>query len=309
LRRVCILLLGAGKRYSVAEELLRAGQELSLEIALFAYETDKYAPIGKIAKLIEGKQFSSPDVLADIRTIANLYNIDIILPFHDASVSLATALSSQAFVPTCESKIADIFCSKIKSVEFFVAAGLSPPPFNLRVPAIAKPDFGSASQGLLRFTNQEELDLFLTKPCSKSYAIQNIIYGPEYTVDGYIALNSAFLHFTIRERLQTLGGESVRSKVVDIPAIEAQCKRIATMPGVKGAITIQFIYDPLQNQYLVMEINPRFGGGLLTSLGAGVPWFHILLRDFLMLAQQTAYHQVGTLMVRSFREHLFLPND
>ena len=30
-----------------------------------------------------------------------------------------------------------------------------------------------------------------------------------------------------------------------------------------------------------MEVNPRFGGAMLTTWGAGVPWFKIVLSDYL----------------------------
>jgi hypothetical protein len=52
-----------------------------------------------------------------------------------------------------------------------------------------------------------------------------------------------------------------------------------------------------------MEINLRYGGGVLASYGAGVQWFDILLRDFLSKKQLNAKHSKNSYMVRSFREH------
>jgi biotin carboxylase len=66
---------------------------------------------------------------------------------------------------------------------------------------------------------------------------------------------------------------------------------------------MQFIYDDRDDTYGIMEINPRFGGGMFTSWGAGVPWFHILLRDYLELPQKPVVHENNILMTRSFREH------
>lgn len=304
-KTINILFVGGAKRYSVAEKLISAGQEMQIDIKIFSYEMGEGLPISDIATVIPGLRFDDPFVLDDLRQKINEYEIQIALPFHDLAVPILSRLNGEVFVPTCNENLCSIFSSKIQSVEFFKRNCIPLPPSSGAVPAIAKPDFGSASKGLLKFADQIELDIFLKSEASKNYCIQDLVSGPEFSVDGYIAVNGDFRHFAVRERLEVLGGEAVRSRTISIPEIEACCNKISHINGVKGAITLQFIYDQRTQMYGIMEINPRFGGGMLTSWGAGVPWFHILLNDYLGLQQQTVSHRNGVLMVRSFREHFF----
>ena len=63
--------------------------------------------------------------------------------------------------------------------------------------------------------------------------------------------------------------------------------------------------DSETKEIYTMEVNPRFGGAMLTTWGAGVPWFEIVLCDYLKLEIPTFSFRPNTLMVRSFREHFF----
>lgn len=305
MKTIRVLFVGGAKRYSAAEKLIQAGKELALAVEIYAYEMGFGLPIAEIATVIQGKSFSDPEALSHLEETLRNLSIDIALPYHDRAIPLLAALSHVAFVPTCSTGRVQTFGSKIQSAQFFRQQAIPAPAYSARVPAIAKPDRGSASQGLLRFTEQSKLDAFLASPERSHYEIQDLVSGPEYSVDGYIAIRSDFRHFAVRQRLETLGGEAVRSQTVDIPQVEALCRRMSEISGVRGAITLQFIFDNRNENYGVMEVNPRFGGGMLTSWGAGVPWFHILLRDFLGVPQLPVRHKIGVLMVRSFREHFF----
>lgn len=306
MRTIRVLFVGGAKRFSAAEELLQAGRDLGVRVEIVAYEMGFGLPIADIATVIQGRKFSDAGALRHLQDVLREYSIDIALPYHDGAIPLLAPLSPDVFVPTCSPELVQVFSSKIKSGIFFREQDIPQPGFSGRVPAIAKPDYGSASKGLLHFTEQHELNAFLATNERSSYEVQDMASGPEYSVDGYISLNSEFRHFAVRQRIETLGGEVVRSQTVSIPQIDIQCERVAAITGMRGAITIQFIFDSRHMDYRVMEINPRFGGGMLASLGAGVPWFHILLRDFLCLPQHPVCHKAGVLMVRSFREHFFV---
>ena len=305
MRIIRVLFVGGGKRYSVAERLVEAGRDLGIVVEIYAYESELELPIANAAIVIKGRKFSDPNVRSDLAVIVKTYSIDIALPFHDQAIPLLAGLGDQVFVPTCSPALVEVFGSKIQSGRFLRGNSLLTPDRSVKVPVIAKPDLGSASIGLIRFFEQKLLDAFLLDPQSQNYELQELWSGAEYSVDGYVASNSNFSHFAIRERLETLGGEVVRSRTVAIPEIDQICKSIAKISGVKGAITIQFIFNNQSERYGVMEVNARYGGGVLTSLGAGVPWFHILLRDYLKLPQPQVRHKIGVLMVRSFREHYF----
>jgi hypothetical protein len=298
-----VLFLGGSKRYSFAEKLIEAGGRLNYGVKIFSYEIGGCLPIGDIAKVIQGKSFEDKNVLTDIKNVVDTYLIDIVIPFHDKAIGLAYMLSNKVFVPVSDKDLIKIFSSKKKSSIFFKENNLPFPFFSKKVPAIAKPDIGSASKGIIKFRDQNKLDIFLKSNNCENYEVQDYASGPEYSVDCYVAINSSFKYFAVRERIDVLGGEVVKSKTVDIPEIEAICSKILKTPGMCGAITVQFIYDNKNNTYCIMEINLRYGGGVLASYGAGVQWFDILLRDFLSKKQLNAKHSKNSYMVRSFREH------
>jgi carbamoyl-phosphate synthase large subunit len=218
---------------------------------------------------------------------------------------LLAQLKDVVFTPASDAKVCQTFFSKIASNQYFESIGLPTAGFNGKVPAIAKPDRGSASKGLIFFREQVDLDSFLQTAESSKYEIQQLIDGQEYSVDGYIAMNSDFHFFAPRKRLETLGGEAVRSITINHSAIEEACKKLASQNGIQGAITIQFIEDKVTKNVYTMEVNPRFGGAMLTTWGAGVPWFEIVLCDYLNLPIPTFNFSPNVLMVRSFREHFF----
>ncbi|MBT5400457.1 ATP-grasp domain-containing protein [bacterium] len=305
MKNINILFVGGSKRYSFAEKLIEAGKEFGLTIKIYSYEMGEDLPIADIATVIQGKFFSSAEIMPHLELVVNKYSIDIAIPFHDQAIYLLACLSEKVFVPTCNKSLISVFSSKINSSEFFKKHNIPFPPFSGKVPAIAKPDKGSASRGIKKFHRQSDLVDFLSSDKQSIYEIQDLVSGPEFSVDCYIAMDRKFKYFAIRQRLETLGGEVVKSRTVDMPSIKILSDQILKIPGMRGAITLQFIHDERDDSYGLMEINPRFGGGMLTSWGAGVPWFHIMLRDYLGIAQEPVHHHNNMLMTRSFREHFF----
>lgn len=300
-----ILFIGGGKRFSAAEKFIEAGEKLGYKIKIFAYEIGHGLPIEKIASVIQGLRFSDPQILEHLKKVIKENDIKIAIPYHDQAVGLSALLNDVVFSPTSDFEICNTFFSKIKSSDYFKSIGIPVANFDGNVPAIAKPDKGSASKGIIILKEQTELANFLKDPEAKKYEVQKFISGQEYSVDGYIAINSSLNVFAPRKRLETLGGEAVRSITVNHEKIHHYCKIIAAQKGVQGAITIQFIEDSKTKEIFIMEVNPRFGGAMLTTWGAGIPWFEFVLCDFLKINQPSFEFQPNTLMVRSFREHFF----
>lgn len=306
MNKINILFVGGSKRVSAAECFINAGKELNLEIKIFAYEIGKGLPIECISTVIQGLNFGDPKVLEDIREVINKYNINIVIPYHDNAVVLLSKIRNEYFIPISDYDLCNIFSSKINTNKYFKQKGLPVTGFNGLIPAIAKPDKGSASKGLLYFFDQKDLNEFLKSRESREFEVQKFVKGQEYSVDGYISLNSNNSFFAVRKRLEVLGGEAIKSITVNHPRILEICKLLCKEKRIKGAITIQFIEDETSKEIFLMEVNPRFGGAMLTTWGAGVPWFKIVLTDYLKLSFPKFLFKPNILMVRSFREHFFL---
>lgn len=307
--KINILFVGGSKRVSAAECFIKAGLDLNLEIKLFSYEIGKGLPIESIATVIQGLYFNNPEVIDDIRRVVRECNINLVIPYHDSAVELLSGIKKEFFIPISDFGLCNIFSSKIKTNNYFVKNGLPVAGFDGLVPAIAKPDKGSSSKGLLYFFDQKDLNNFLKTEESKNYELQRFIKGQEYSVDGYISLNSENSCFAVRKRLEVLGGEAVKSITVNHPKILDICNLIGNENGLEGAVTIQFIEDENSKEIFLMEVNPRFGGAMLTTWGAGVPWFKMVLTDYLRLPFPEFSFKSNILMVRSFREHFFQIED
>jgi carbamoyl-phosphate synthase large subunit len=298
-------MLGAGKRASMAEQFKVAALNLGYQCQLFSYESEREVPIAQFAEVIVGKKFADVDSLADIRQTISEKKIDIVIPFHDSAVAIASQLGDKVFVPVSSSKAVEIFSDKKETGRYLRTNSIPTPKLALSAPAIAKPIHGSSSQGLVRLLSDEQLSKFRASNEANQYEIQELCSGPELSVDGYVALNGSFRKFAPRLRLETLNGEATKSRTVRDDDVELICNDLCTKANLKGAITVQFIWNEVNKSYLVMEVNLRFGGGVLTTILAGIPWPEILLRDYLGMEQQQYDYDHDFLMVRSFREFGF----
>ena len=54
------------------------------------------------------------------------------------------------------------------------------------------------------------------------------------------------------------------------------------LEGARGPITLQLFADPARENFLGIEINPRFGGGYPMSHAAGVDYPDMLIRELLL---------------------------
>ena len=304
-----LLMLGAGKRASMAEQFKISARNLGYACKIYSYESDLEVPIAEFAEIIIGSKFSDENTLTDIRKIIAEKKIHIVIPFHDAAVSIANQLQDVVFVPVSNLEAIEIFSNKKLTGEFLRTSSIPTPKLATIAPAIAKPIYGSSSQGLVRLLSQEELTSFLVREDAEEYEIQELCSGPEISVDGYVALNGDFWQFAPRIRLETMNGEATKSQTIRNEDVELICRQLSEKANLKGAITVQFIWNEAEQAYLVMEVNLRFGGGILTTILAGIPWPEILLRDFLELEIETYDYDQNFLMVRSFREFGFSMKD
>ena len=183
MKNINILFVGGAKRYSFAEKLIEAGKDFKLTIQIYSYEIGEGLPIKDIATVIQGKGFDSEDIVNHLEEVVRSYAINIAIPFHDKSIAHLSSLSDKVFVPTCDKDLISIFSSKIDSTRFFLKFDIPFPSFSNKVPSIAKPDNGSASKGIIKFYKQADLDNFLSENDISTFDLQDLVSGPEYSVD------------------------------------------------------------------------------------------------------------------------------
>jgi len=316
MKKVNVLFLGGAKRVSLAEHLIDAGKRLGLDISIFSYELEEKVPLAAIGTILKGKKWSDVDLFSDLHNQISNNNITIVLPFVDPAIEVSEKLKSgnkNLFIPTCSSDICHIMFDKVLSERWFLEKGL-PIPLSytkddkLIFPVIVKPRRGSASKGILVIDDAEQWNKLRNKD---NYVIQQYIEDrEEYTVDSYVTTSGKIISIVPRLRIQTVGGEVINSETRRDKDLISLSERVLKSGDFKGPVTIQYLRDKKNGASYIMEINPRLGGGVITSIEAGADITEYILRDYLGEELQPFNDwKDKTLMTRYFKEVIFYADN
>mgnify|MGYP000821662901 CR=1 FL=1 len=314
-QELTILFLGGARRVSLAELLKRSGKRIGYDIKIVSYELTEDVPISLEAKVVKGLRWDDPDVVDDIGRVIKEYEVDVILPFVNGAIEVASMCRDRykdVFVPVTDFDIVSRLFDKSEAAKTFKEAGLPIPRtysvLNAEVPAIAKPRKGGSSRGIHIFRNMEELmhlnDL-------QNYLLQEYIENcKEYTVDCYISHAGEILVTVPRERLEIMGGESTRTRTCRNEILEKLCREVIEKFSLRGPVNLQFLHDLDADRYLLMEVNPRLGGGVICSIYAGAPITDYIIREALGVELKPCSDWAsGTLMARYFKEAIFFERN
>lgn len=272
---VNILMLGGAKRVAMARMLRRAADTRGLQCRLYSYELTEKVPVACEAEIVIGGRWDDPALEEKMARDCERLDIDVVLPFVDGAVAPAARLAAagRVFVPSCSATTAEAMFDKAVSARLFEQNGLPVPATwhggPVAGPLIAKPRHGSASKGLIMIDSEEDL---LKIGNTDDYLIQERIDNRvEYTVDCYMScLSDGFIPAAVpRRRLEVTGGEVSRTVTEDMPEVRRLALQALRTLDLRGACTVQVIRDIDSGRCMIMEINPRLGGGVVCSVHAG----------------------------------------
>lgn len=273
---ITVMLLGGGKRVSLAQLLKKSGKDLGYEVRILSYDLSEEVPIALEGKVIKGLRWSDPAVVEDIEKTTVNYGVNIILPMVNGSIEIAAKCREKLkdiFIPV--SSHSDIFSlfDKVEAAKVFKEAKFPIPKtysvLSATMPAIAKPRHGGSSKGIKIFNDIEDL---MHLHNLGDYIVQEYIeYRKEFTVDAYVNMEGEILVIVPRERLEVMGGESVRTITCRNEMLESFSRRVIERFKLRGPVNLQFIHDLDNDRYLLMEVNPRLGSGVIGSILAGAP--------------------------------------
>ena len=309
--KLTLLMLGGARRVSMAELLKRSGERLGYDIRIVSYELDVQVPIATVGTVVTGLRWNDPGVVDDILRVVIEYEAKIILPFVDGSISVAARCKERMpdlFVPVSDPETASLMFDKILAAKAFREAEIPIPTtykiIDAEMPVIAKPRFGSASRGIHIFNDID--DLMHLKDISEYLLQEYIQEKKEYTVDCYVAADGEILVTVPRERLEVMGGEVTRTVTTRLNELEKMSREIIEKFELRGPVTLQFLYDIRRDRYLLMEVNPRLGGGVICSIYAGAPIPDYILSEALGIPVRPCDDWIDhTLMARYQKETIF----
>ncbi len=133
-------------------------------------------------------------------------------------------------------------------------------------PWIVKPRFGRGSRDVFSVDDPDDLPWVLAHVPDP--IVQTRLQGREFTADGLIDLGGTLVGCVPRWRTETKAGISTKGETFLHDGVNELVHATALAVGLTGPICLQGFLDEDGTLGLV-EVNPRFSGGLPLSLAAG----------------------------------------
>lgn len=312
-----VFIIAAGRRTSLVRAFAADIHERGG--FLYAGDVDGLAPALEFADVaIQTLRTDEAGYLDHLLETVSKHEIALIIPTIDADLPILAAAATDFLERGCRvaastPDFVSTTLDKHRTGIAFGGAGIHVPwtwlprlgtmdllPADLFV----KPRSGSASQDTFRITQR---DLPPVLALQTDPLVQELLTGPEITIDALLDLSGVPIHYVPRLRIRTLAGESVQGvTIAHDPAIEDWIQRllqICSILGAAGPLTIQAFLTP--SGPVLSEINPRFGGGFPLAMKAGAAYPAWLLD---MAAGQTICprlgdYEAGLYMTRYHVEH------
>lgn len=230
----------------------------------------------------------------DIKAIISLFDIDLpILALHKeafSQIGTTVLVADGELVEKCN--------DKWKTFLFLKENGFSVPKTYINIdyvkeeirngkleyPLIVKPRWGMGSISILEAENEDELEVFYKKArrnILKTYLkyeseedmnacvlIQEKIKGQEHGLDVINDLNGNYISTSVKKKYAMRSGETDCAITVHDEKAEDIGEKLSTLMRHPGNLDVDVFVDG--DNYYVLEMNARFGGGYPFSHMAGV---------------------------------------
>jgi carbamoyl-phosphate synthase large subunit len=288
-----LMLSCVGRRVELIQAFVRAAEVLEIDLEIHGADRTDLAPglhyCHRRHRVPPIKEDSYIPALLDL---VRSQKIDLLVPLLDHELGKLSesrdafeALGCRLIISAPD--VVEMCRDKLLSYRHFTDHNIDTPATwpaeellqadRLAFPYFMKPRFGSAGLGNYRL---DDLDTMRALARHVPHPIvQEFVEGVEHTVDAYTGLDGRFRCALPRRRLEVRGGEVSKSKLVmDSQLIEVAAEVINSRPGWMGVVTIQCIKTP-DGRVRVIEVNPRFGGGVPLSIRAGADFPRWLLTE------------------------------
>lgn len=307
-----ILIASAGRRVGLSNAFRQAARDLGMKPRIVAVDLDPSmsAACAMADTAHAVPRVTDPAYVPTLLDICQRENVRLLIPTIDTElVVLADAVAQfEAIgvrVNVASGEFVRIARDKLLTAQHLSQVGIDTPLTRttlgegddvMALPIIIKPRGGSSSAGIRIFRDDaRELDGF-TLP--DDFIAQELLQGPEYTVNTFYDDTGTFQAAIPHQRLETRGGEMSKGRTQDVPALTDIARRIGTgLPGVRGVFCFQAMMT--DRGPVVFEINARFGGGYPLAHHAGGNFARWLLEETHGLERTAANRwRSGTLALR-----------
>lgn len=310
-----VLITSAGRRTGLVKAFLDATR--SRGGTLLAADVDPLAPTLYLAdQALQVPRVTNAQYIDTLTAIVKDHHVGLVVPTIDTELGVLAMGREQleaagAVVLVSAPHLITVCSDKTLTETTFQSHGYRVPrswtpdqatAASLPPALFVKPRAGSASLHTYTATPDTLESVLALVP---NPIVQEHIDAPEVTIDALLDLTGKPIHYVPRRRLRVLAGESIEGVTIQDDALGRWTEELlATLGemGGRGPMTIQaFLTD---SGPILLEVNPRFGGGfpLAHAAGASYPdWILDSLPDGEMIPQMGAY-EVGLYMTRANSE-------
>jgi carbamoyl-phosphate synthase large subunit len=312
-----ILLSSAGHRVERVNILRATLAELGLTGKIVATDLSHLSAALQSADAAEiAPRCTSPEFIPTLLDICRRHEVKLVIPGIDTELPMLAAACDQFAAAGITALISApetiaIGADKWRTHRWLVEKGFPTvrqatvaealgDPHAWPYPMIVKPTAGSASVGVARVSNRDELQ-FHTR--SSDFIVQSIATGAEYTVDVLVNRDGKCVCAIPRRRIEVRSGEVFKGVTARRPELIELASRVAeTLPAAYGPLNVQLFADETAGDLRVIEINPRFGGGFPLAWQAGGKFPQWIIEEILGLpstASHTSWRD-GLVMLRYY---------
>lgn len=309
-RPLTVLISSAGRRVELLRSFRRAVSELTPGGRVLAVDSSWYsaafheADAGYLVPRI-----TEPDHVPRLLEICSHEGVDLVVPTTDRewpvwSSSVADFAAVGTTVAVSAPEVLAIASDKRRTNEWLTGNGFPTvrqcrpaealaDPASWPLPLMAKPRFGSASEGVGLVRDRRELEMAAARDAAGAtladgrpgdLLVETVAGGVEHTIDVLVDRSGLCVCAVPRRRLEVRGGEVSKGMTVRSPELIELAHGLAkALPGPYGVLNFQVFMEDGTGELAVIEINPRFGGGFPLSDAAGADYARWLLEDLLGL--------------------------
>ncbi|MDL1974755.1 MAG: ATP-grasp domain-containing protein [Deltaproteobacteria bacterium] len=167
---------------------------------------------------------------------------------------------------------------------------------NLHFPVVIKPSirdnfYNQIKIKAFRINNKDELEKTYQRVCSiidpSEVLVQEFIPGGAnqlYSFCPFFKENKTISGIVARRARQhpmDFGQASTFAEIVDVPELENIAEKFLSLIGYYGIAEVEFMKDPRDGKYKLIEVNPRVWGWHTLAIAAGVDLPYLLYLDMI----------------------------
>ena len=142
---------------------------------------------------------------------------------------------------------------------------------------VAKPKKGRSSEGLYIFDDIKKLDILIKD--KQSYIFQPYIKGSINTIDVVVDTFNNLFFVSREELIRTKNGAGITVRLFNEERLYQSIKSLTNKINFTGCFNVEFIFNG--DDYLLMDINPRFSAGIAFSQSVGYDFVRNHLKAFM----------------------------